>query len=454
MTDFNGKRILIVGLGKSGAAIVDALALSGAELSAQDSRGIECFEPDFINRLKDNNIACYFGKSPEPYEKFDMLILSPGVPPGLEFIKQARLSGSEVIGEMELAYMLSKGSFAAITGTNGKTTTTALTGEIFKRAKKDTYVVGNIGVAAVSAAKHTNDDSWLVTEVSSFQLETIKDFKPRVSAVLNITPDHLDRHGDMKGYTDAKAAIFKNQDESDYFVVNHDDKAAFALAKRCVAKVMPFSRITELAFGAYISGGALVIRGADGESTEICKVDEVLIKGGHNLENALAATAIAYCASIPYSAIREALKSFRGVPHRLEPCGEKKGVMFINDSKGTNPDAAVKAIEAIDGSIILIAGGYDKNSDYDGFISAFNGKVKYLLLLGDTAETIKKTAESMGFMNSVILGNMKKCVNEAFKLAKSGDTVLLSPACASWDMYGNFEERGEDFKNCVRELGK
>ena len=452
MTDLKNKKILIVGLGESGLAAVRALIPCGALLSVQDQKSGADMAPETVSLFKSNDIRCYLGETPSESEKFDMLVLSPGVPPDLEFIKKARQNGSEAIGEMELAYRLCKGSFAAITGTNGKTTTTALLGEIFKNAKKDAFVVGNIGTAAISAVNDATSGSWLITEVSSFQLETIKDFRPRISAILNITPDHLDRHGDMKSYIEAKARIFENQSEGDHFIVNYDDETAFRLSQRCKAKVTPFSRLSELKTGVFLKDGMISARGENGEYTEICRADAILLKGSHNLENALAAAAMALCAKIPADIIAQTLLSFGGVPHRLEPCGVINGVSFVNDSKGTNPDASIKAVEAVDGPIILIAGGYDKKSNFEEFIDSFGGKVKSLILLGDTARIIKETAENKGFHNIVILKNMDECVKEAFRAAAAGDTVLLSPACASWDMYSNFSERGEDFKDCVRRL--
>jgi len=440
---------LIAGLGKSGAAALGALLPKGCRLFAHDSKSASCFEPELLKMLENNNVGCYFGKMPAPEDRFDMLVMSPGVPADSEFVKNA----NEVIGEIELAYRLSKGKFVAVTGTNGKTTTTALVGEIFKSAGRETFVVGNIGNAAAGAAGKTSEDSWLITEASSFQLETTKDFKPYVSAILNIAPDHLDRHKNMDNYIEAKAKIFKNQDENDYFVVNYDDKTAYALALTCRAKTVPFSRVSELEFGTFVKNGSIACRGTDGELTEICSTREVLIPGGHNLENCLAAAAIAFFAGVQADTIKQTLKSFAGVPHRLEFCGEVNGIRFVNDSKGTNPDASARAVEAVEGPIVLIAGGHDKKLEFSEFVDAFHGKVEHMVLMGETAETIKATAEGKGFRNCTVLGSMEECVRKAFALAKPGGTVLLSPACASWGMYGNFEERGDHFKMCVKGLG-
>lgn len=448
------KKVLIVGMGKSGEAAAQAMVKLGADVSVQDSKAEENMDPQLLAFLKNNSVKCYLGCVPEDMSQFDMLILSPGVPPYLPFIEEAEKAGAEIIGELETAYRAGSGNYVAITGTNGKTTTTTLVGEIYKASGRITYVVGNIGVAVISKALTAEEDSWLVTETSSFQLETVKDFQPEVSAILNLTPDHLDRHKTMENYGAAKAQIFANQTEQQYCIMNYDDKVCFALAENCKAKVVPFSRLEELEFGAYVKDGVLVIRDESGEITEICRADELQIPGTHNLENALAACAITYFGGIEAAVIADVLKSFMGVEHRIEFSGEINGVRYINDSKGTNPDAAIKAIEAMKENIILIAGGYDKNSSFDEFAAAFDGRVKKLLLLGKTATKIKEAAEAAGFTESIILEDMEACVNEAYRTAQPGDVVLLSPACASWDMYTSFEQRGRHFKECVEKLGK
>jgi len=454
MDDFKGKSVLVVGLARSGLAAVEALLPLGAKITVQDAKTAGGFDPGLIGFLNNNGVKCYFGVDPTPEDRFDTLILSPGVPPELSFIQRAAMAGGEIAGELEIAYRLCKGNFIAITGTNGKTTVTALVGEIFKSAGKDVRVVGNIGTAAISAVEGAGDDTWLITETSSFQLETIRDFKPRVSAILNIAPDHLDRHKNMRNYVEAKARIFENQGANDYFVVNFDDAAAYGLSGRCAAKAVPFSRVSSLKFGAFVDDGSVVIAEGGGKPAAICLAREIGMPGAHNLENALAAAAIAYFAGIPVRAISETLRSFHGVAHRLEPCGEINGVRFVNDSKATNPAAAIKALEAMESPVILIAGGYDKNVDFESFTGAFSGKVKAAMLLGATAGAIKETAESKGFQGCRILSDMEECVSEAYRAACPGDTVLLSPACASWDMYPDFEKRGEDFKDCVKRLEK
>jgi len=450
--NFKDKNVLVVGMGKSGIAAVYAMVEFGANVFVQDSKTEENIDSQLMEYLKENNVTCYFGCIPEDMGSFDIMILSPGVPTELDFVKEGREKGVEIIGELELAYRAGNGNYVAITGTNGKTTTTTLVGEIYKAAGKITYVVGNIGVAVVSKAISAEDESWLVTETSSFQLETISQFKPEVSAILNLTPDHMDRHKTMENYGKAKAGVFMNQTADQYCVLNYDDKACFDLGKGCNATIVPFSRIEELDFGAFVKDDKIVIKDKSGDIIEICGTEELKIPGSHNLENALAAAAITYFGGIEPAVIADVLRTFSGVEHRIELCNEINGVRFVNDSKGTNPDAAIKAIEAMKENIILIAGGYDKNSSFDEFVEAFDGRVKALMLLGVTAPKIKEAAEKVGFTNIKIFENMEECVQEAFKEGVPGDVVLLSPACASWGMYKNFEERGRHFKSCVEAL--
>jgi len=454
MNQLEGKRILVVGMGKSGIAATQALLKLKAVVSVYDRKEEDKIDTCLIQFLKNKNVTCYFGEEPDNTGDLDMVVISPGVPLDTGFVQKAKDAGAEVIGELEIAYRVGRGKYVAITGTNGKTTTTTLVGEIFKNSGRKTYVVGNVGVAVISKALCTTEDDWLVTETSSFQLETTKHFRPEISVLLNITPDHMDRHKTIENYARAKAMIFQNQDQSQYFIVNHDDAESMKLVDQCPAKVIPFSRKMELPVGCYVLDGDIVIRNEQGQIIDICSKDELKIPGAHNLENALASAAAAYFAGIPEDVIAKTLREFEGVEHRLEFSGEVDGVRFVNDSKGTNPDASIKALEAMKGRVILIAGGYDKGSDYEEFIHAFQGKVKHLVLLGKTAPKIKETAERLGFTDITMCRDMDECVKTGFKLASPGDTVLLSPACASWDMYTCFEQRGEHFKNCVRDLEK
>ena len=452
MHKMKGKRVLIVGLGKSGIAAAEAMFRLGAVVSVQDSKEEDKIDAQLLTFLKENQATCYFHQLPPDMEAFDMLILSPGVSPELPFIEEAKAKGVEIVGELEIAFRIGSGNYVALTGTNGKTTTTTLVGEIFKASGRKTHVVGNIGVAVISASIDAPEDSWLVTETSSFQLETTKYFKPVVSALLNLSPDHLNRHHTMEAYGEAKAKIFANQEEDGYAVVNFDDEACFKLASASKAKVVPFSRKQALDFGAYVQDGNLVIKDEQGQIITLCGVEELKIIGDHNLENALAAAAICYFAGIDAQVIGDTLRKFGGVEHRLEYCGQINGVNYYNDSKGTNVDAAVTALRAIKEKIILIAGGDAKGQDFDDFVDRFKGSVKYMLLMGKDAKSIEAAAKRQGFTNYVFCRDMEECVRKAYELAVPGDNVLLSPACASWDMYTNFEQRGDHFKACVERL--
>ncbi|MDD7216163.1 MAG: UDP-N-acetylmuramoyl-L-alanine--D-glutamate ligase [Anaerovoracaceae bacterium] len=453
LENIKGKRVLIVGMGKSGIAAAQAMLKLGANVTIQDSKEREKADAQLLAFLEGKNVKCYFHQIPEHVADFDMIILSPGVNPELDFIQEAEADGAEIVGELEIAYRIARGRFVAITGTNGKTTTTTLVGEIFRNAKRKTHVVGNIGVAVISKALEADEDDWLVTETSSFQLQTIKYFKPEISAILNLTPDHLNRHHTMEAYGAAKARIFENQDESGYCIVNYDDKLCYSLTKDCRAKVVPFSRLEELEFGAFLKGDMMVIRNEEGELIELCSRNDLKIIGDHNVENALAAAAICYFAGIDRDVIVKTLTEFAGVEHRIEYSGEINGIKFYNDSKGTNVDAAIIALKAIKKNIILIAGGDGKGQSFDELIKNFDGRVKHMILLGRDGRLIAEAADRNGFKDYTFAKDMPECVNKAFVMAEPGDTVLLSPACASWDMYDNFEQRGEHFKECVKRLG-
>ncbi|GAB1475180.1 UDP-N-acetylmuramoyl-L-alanine--D-glutamate ligase [Bacillota bacterium] len=452
--DIKNRNVLVIGMGRSGIAAAEVLLSGGARVTLYDAKAPGEIDPHMIQYFISRDAVCCFGKEPEQVEAFDLAVISPGVPLESNLVQRVLDAGVELIGEVEFAYRIGKGKYVAITGTNGKTTTTVLTGEIFKEAGRLTEVVGNVGLAAVKKAAKATDDTWLITEISSFQLETTSTFHPHISALLNLTPDHLDRHLSFEKYGAAKALIYKNQKESDYFIVNDDDQECRRLAEGCKARVIPFSRVKELDIGAFVKDGTMVIRDFTGRIHDICRVSEVGIPGSHNLENALAAAAISFFAGIDTKIIGRTIEGFQGVAHRLELAATVNGVRFINDSKGTNTDASIKAIEAVEAPIILIAGGYDKGSSFDSFIEAFGGKVKALILIGKTAGKIREAAGKHGFTNTFMAKNMEECVNESFRIANPGDTVLLSPACASWDMYLNFEQRGDHFKACVNNLEK
>lgn len=453
MENYKGKKILIGGLGKSGQAVFDVLSAEAEDVDiyVYDQNDIEQTDPNFWNKLIVQDIPAYIGGTAVPDLDWDIVILSPGIPVDSDFVRNAAARGTKIIGELEFAYESLKGNFIAVTGTNGKTTTTALLGEIFKKNGSDTIIGGNIGIPLISFAGIARDDTVIVSEVSSFQLETISHFKPKVSAILNLTPDHLNRHKTMEVYGETKARIFMNQNKNDYLVYNLDCPDIVALVRDANAALIPFSRLKEVENGAFIKDNRLVIKDAK-KLIDIVTISELKIPGEHNIENALAAAAMAYFAGVDPEAIRKTLREFDGVEHRLELVSTKNGVRFINDSKGTNPDASIKAIEAVGKDILLIAGGYDKKIDFHEFVKSFDGRVRELILVGETAELIKDTAEEMGFTDSFMCESMDEAVKTAYDHAVEGDTVLLSPANASWGMYKNYEVRGDHFKELVREL--
>ena len=454
--NLKNKKILVVGMGKSGIAATRAMVQLGAEVTVQDGKTEDQIDGQLLNYLEGRNVKCYFGELPDVAD-YDMIILSPGVDPDLEFVRREHLQGAEITGELEIAYRLAKGTFVAITGTNGKTTTTTLVGEIFRKSGRKTHVAGNIGIAVITEAMESDEDDWLITETSSFQLQTIRYFKPAVSAILNLTPDHLNRHHTMENYGYCKSRIWENQDSSGYLVINSDDPVCMDLCLERVgtpkAKIIPFSRRKELEMGAFLKDGMLVLKNEKGELIEFCNKDELKIIGDHNIENALAAIAICYFSGIDKDVIADVIRTFGGVEHRIEYCGACDGVRFYNDSKGTNVDAAIIAIKAIKENIILIAGGDSKKQEFDELAAELKGKVKHVMLLGRDRGDIIKALDKQGYSDYTLCKNMDECVAKAFEIAENGDTVLLSPACASWDMYDNFEQRGNHFKDCVAHLG-
>ena len=450
-----GKRILIIGFGKSGIAAFETIVREGTIPAVYDDRDIIKEDPGLYEKLKKAGAESFLNGKPAPEGAWDMFVLSPGVPPSLPFIEKARNAGVKIIGELELAYILGRGKYIAITGTNGKTTTTTLISEMFPAAGLKAVACGNIGRPVVTESVRADDDTWLVTEVSSFQLETIDRFRPEIAVLLNITPDHMDRHKTMKNYAEAKARIYENQEAGDFFVYNADDELAASLAAGARSRKLPFSRRKILEKGAYVRDGMIVFAGGEKEEpVNIIRTDALMIPGLHNLENALAGAAVSFAAGIGPETIAKTLKSFKGVEHRIEFVSEINGIRFVNDSKGTNPDASVKAIEAIGDKILLIAGGYNKDADFSEYIRTAKGRVKKLILLGDTAGIMKECALNGGFEEKDILmtGGMEEAVRLGYECAGDGDTVLLSPACASWDMYENYEERGADFKTAVKNL--
>ncbi len=450
--NLKNKKVLLVGLAKTGVSTIKHLNRLGAKVVVNDIKDKDKLK-DILDELSDlNNVEYILGYHPENVDDVDITVVSPGVPLDLPFILKLKSKNIEIIGEVELAYRLSQNPiFIGITGTNGKTTTTSLVGEIFKKANRDTYIVGNIGNPVIDTVGIANENSVLVTELSSFQLESIDKFKPHVSAILNFTEDHLNRHHTMKAYIEAKARIFENQDSKDFCILNYDDEDVRSLSDSVKAKKIFFSRKKSLEYGIYLDEKKNIIINIDEKITLLNK-DELSLPGDHNLENCMAAAAIAYVSNIDIDVIRKVLKTFAGVEHRQEFVRNLNGIMFVNDSKATNPDSSIKAVQSYNRPIVLIAGGMDKQSSFDEFLDIAKENVYALVLLGETAQKIKECAQNKGFDNITIVKDMKEAVNASYQIAKDGDVVLLSPACASWDMYKSFEVRGIDFKDNVNNL--
>ena len=377
--------------------------------------------------------------------------MSPGVPADLPIVYKAREKNIPVIGEIELAYMFCKSPVIGITGTNGKTTTTTLAGDICKAYFENTFVVGNIGNPFADITFETKDDGVVVAELSSFQLETINEFKPKVSAVLNITPDHLNRHHTLENYIAAKERVFENQDESDFCILNYNDEITRKMADKTKADVIFFSLGGKITEGIYSDEKSIYIN-ALGYNEKVVDIDELKILGGHNVENAMAAIGCCAAIGVPLDIIRKVLKEFTAVEHRIEYVRTINDIEFYNDSKGTNPDASIKAVEAMKRPICIIAGRYDKGSDFTEWIDTFKGRVKFVAVIGAVKDKITATLDKAGFTNYKIADTFEEAIDLCYKNAVPGDCVLLSPACASWDMFKSYEQRGEIFKEYVKKL--
>ena len=445
------KKVLVVGTGISGIAATELLVGQKIDTILYDGNKELDKEKLYAKSEILRQVPLLLGEiSEEEMDQIDVAVLSPGVPTDLPMVNAMRDKGIAIWGEIELAYYFAKGRIVAITGTNGKTTTTALTGEIMANYFESTRVVGNIGIPYTSVALETTEETVTIAEISSFQLETIHEFRPRVSAILNITPDHLDRHHTMEAYIAAKEDIAKNQIAEDTCVLNYEDEVTRKFGEVVKANVLYFSSKRVLEKGIYLENGNIVLCVEKPEV--VCHVDELKLLGMHNYENYMAAIAMAAAYGVPMDVIREVAKSFGGVAHRIEYVCEKNGVAYYNDSKGTNPDAAIKAVQAMNRPTVLIGGGYDKNSEYDEWIESFDGKVKHLVLVGQTKEKIAETAKKHGFENVVLTDTFEETVKVAAELAEPGYAVLLSPACASWGMFKNYEQRGDIFKELVKAL--
>lgn len=450
-----GQKCLVVGSGISGIGAVSLLEHFDTEVILYDSNDKITKEEMEAKLPEGSKAVCVAGELPEEIEgTVQAAVLSPGVPTDIPLVNRLRDRGVQILGEIELGYLAEKGKVIAITGTNGKTTTTTLVGDIMKAhfGADKTFVVGNIGNPYTLEALKTKDDTVTVGEISSFQLETVHTFRPAVSAILNVTPDHLNRHHTMEAYAAAKEAIASCQTKAEVCVLNYDNEYTRDFAKRCPAKAVFFSSKEVLEEGYYLAGDKIVKR-MNGAVEELMNIYmDMNLVGMCNVENVMAAIAIAEGMQVPMATILSVIKQFRAVEHRIEFVATKGGVDYYNDSKGTNPDAAIQGIKAMSKPTILIGGGYDKQSEYDEWIESFEGKVKWLVLIGQTREKIAECAKAHGMTNIKFADTFEECLAMCTELAESGDAVLLSPACASWGMFPNYEVRGKIFKDYVHAL--
>lgn len=446
------EKYLIVGAGRSGICSANMLYELGKDFVIYDSK-TDLDTDSIIERLdKKDGVQFILGDITEKdLDGITVCVVSPGVPLTTPVMKAVTAKNIPVWSEIELAYRYDKGGVIGITGTNGKTTTTALTYEIVKKWNSKTLLVGNIEIPYTGLALTSEEGGATVAEISSFQLETMLTFKPKVSAILNITPDHLDRHGSMENYENVKKSITKNQDENDFCVLNYEDEVLREFGKTLKCNVVFFSSQRKLTDGLYYEDGGIYIA-KKGESTLFIRTDETNLVGLHNFENIMAATAMTLSFGVDIDTIRQAVKNFTAVEHRIEFVCEKKGVKYYNDSKGTNTDAAIKAIDAMPSTTVLIAGGYDKKSEYDEWVSRFPGKVRKLVLIGQTKENIAAACDKIGFKDYVFAESLEDAVKISAEAAQSGDCCLLSPACASWGMFKNYQQRGTMFKELVKAL--
>jgi len=446
--ELKGKKVLVVGLGKSGLAAALFLRRKGAQVTVSDVRSAAALGKDIPALLDEGIMVEAGGHGLLTFRRQDLIVVSPGVPLDTPELVQVRNFGLPVIGELELAARFLSGNTLAITGSNGKTTTTSLCGEILTGAFPHVQVGGNIGVPVIALVDQSREDGWSVLEVSSFQLETIFEFRPDIAVILNITPDHLDRHGSFENYVAAKERIFANQRPEDALVLNADDEVAMRAAARARSRIFWFSRTRIIRQGAFIHDGAIWFRATEQSAPEfILKVNAIPLKGLHNVENVLAAVCAARLAGVAPEIIRDAVQRFRAVEHRLEFVANVKGVDYYNDSKATNVDAALKAIEAFPSGIHLILGGKDKGSDYRVMRPLIRERVKAIYTIGAAAEKIITHLE--GAAPIVHSGTLNLAVTNAADAARPGDIILLAPACSSFDQFENYEQRGQIFKDLV-----
>ncbi len=452
----HGQKVIVAGTGISGIAATRLLLDMGGEVVLYDGNANQNREKVLAAFEDKSRVTLVLGELKRTdLVGVELCIVSPGVPMDSPFAATIIDAKIPIWGEIQLAYHCAKGRLAAITGTNGKTTTTALTGEIMKAFYESVFIVGNIGIPYTQVALDTEDTSVTVAEISSFQLETIMDFRPNVSAILNITPDHLNRHKTMENYIEIKKGITLNQTGADSVVLNYDVPVLREFGQdeeqKPKARVLFFSSREKLKEGFYLDRDNIMYS-HNGRETLLINVHDMNLLGRHNYENVMAAAAVSLEMGVPMETIRRVIRRFQAVEHRIEFVLERSGVKYYNDSKGTNPDAAIQAVKAMPGPTLLIAGGYDKGSEYDEWIESFGEKVKYLVLIGQTRDKIAECAKAHGFTEIMYAEDMSEAVQVCASYANMGDNVLLSPACASWGMFKNYEERGRVFKECVRNL--
>jgi UDP-N-acetylmuramoylalanine--D-glutamate ligase len=451
MMDLKNKRVLVVGLGKSGLSAAMFLREQGARVTVSDTRSAVALAKEIPALLEAGIMVESGGHGLLTFRRQDLIVVSPGVPMDTPEVKQVMAFGLPVIGELELASRYLKGEVVAITGSNGKTTTTTLVGQIFADAGRATLVGGNIGLPVIDLVKESSAETVSVLEVSSFQLETVEEFHPHVAAVLNITPDHLDRHGSFEKYAAAKTRITENQTAEDFLVLNAEDKAAQMVALKTKAQIFWFSGRRPIKQGAFVHGESILFIPREGAKAEpVMPVSEIHLKGSHNVENVLAAVCMARLGNISAERIRASVAAFKAVEHRLELVKVVNGVEFYNDSKATNVDAAMKAVTSFAGGIHLILGGKDKDSDYSLMSQLLKERVKIVYTIGSAAEKIERQLH--GVVKIVPAETLQVAVAKAAKAATVGDVVLLSPACSSFDQFENYEQRGRVFRQLVNEL--
>jgi len=451
--DLKDKKVLVVGLARTGAAAVQFLSKRGAKVKVSDAKTAAELAP-FLGPLKGLSVEWELGGHTESFfADADLIVMSPGVPLNLPAVKKSRAQGIPVIGEVELAFRFLRRPLIAITGTNGKTTTTTLIGEMLKGSGKKVFVGGNIGNPLISYVEGPQDDDWVVAEISSFQLEGVSEFRPKISALLNLTEDHLDRYETFEDYAAVKERIFAKQKKEDYALLNADDPLTFALTRRLEPQVLLFSARRDVSFGSFLTPEGIIFQGPNGNGTrERFELSRLKIKGAHNVENLMAAIAVGKMCGCPREALQRVMDEFPGIEHRLEWVRRLDGVSYFNDSKGTNVGSVVKSLQSFEEPVLLVAGGKDKGGDYGPLKELIAERVKGMALIGEAKD--RMFAALGGLTESAKLGSLEDAVRWARSKARPGEIVLLSPACSSYDMFANYQERGKRFKEIVLGLGQ